>query len=94
MNERRDAEWTSVGIASLARINRNVMLMEWQTFQDNRVGPNFIEYLHPAFAANGVSNSEFYFLGRSGRRSQVAAEATPGRVIATIETSGRASKDH
>ena len=38
---RTRAEWAFVGIPDLSRLDREVLLMEWQTFPDNRIDPDF-----------------------------------------------------
>jgi rhodanese-related sulfurtransferase len=76
---RTRAEWAFVGVPDLSKINRNVMLMEWQTFPDGRTAPDFIERLGAALTANGVEkDTEIFFICRSGGRSRMAAEATAG----------------
>jgi rhodanese-related sulfurtransferase len=73
---RTRAEWTFVGIPDLSKIGRSAMLMEWQTFPDSGVVPDFSERLSTALAAKGVEKTtEIYFICRSGGRSRVAAEA-------------------
>jgi rhodanese-related sulfurtransferase len=72
---RTRAEWAFVGIPELSRINREVLLMEWQTFPDSRTAPDFAERLDAALAANGADKStEIFFICRSGGRSRMAAE--------------------
>ena len=72
---RTRAEWAFVGIPDLSKINREVLLMEWQTFPDSRTAPDFAERLDAALAANGVEkNTEIFFICRSGGRSRMAAE--------------------
>jgi rhodanese-related sulfurtransferase len=73
---RTRAEWAFVGVPDLSKINREVMLIEWLTFPDNRAVPDFIERLGEALAAKGVANTdEIFFICRSGGRSRMAAEA-------------------
>ncbi len=72
---RTRAEWAFVGIPDLSKVSREVLLMEWQTFPDSRVAPDFADRLDAAFAANGVEKStEIFFICRSGGRSRMAAE--------------------
>jgi rhodanese-related sulfurtransferase len=72
---RTRAEWAFVGIPDLSKIDREVLLMEWQTFPDSRTAPDFAERLDAALAANGVEKStEVFFICRSGGRSRMAAE--------------------
>ncbi|MBS0234967.1 MAG: rhodanese-like domain-containing protein [Proteobacteria bacterium] len=73
---RTRAEWTFVGVPDLSKIGRGVMLVEWQTFPDGRVAPDFSERLRAAFAEKGVeATTEIFFICRSGGRSRMAAEA-------------------
>lgn len=73
---RTRAEWAFVGVPDLSKINRNVMLIEWQTFPDSRTAPDFTERLDAALTANGVDkDAEIFFICRSGGRSRLAAEA-------------------
>ncbi len=72
---RTSAEWAFVGIPDLSKAGREVLLMEWQTFPDSRVAPDFAERMDAALAANGVEKStEIFFICRSGGRSRMAAE--------------------
>lgn len=76
---RTRAEWAFVGVPDLSKINKDVMLIEWQTFPDSRTAPDFIERLTTALAAKGVEKStEIFFICRSGGRSRMAAEAIAG----------------
>jgi rhodanese-related sulfurtransferase len=76
---RTRAEWAFVGVPDLSKINKDVMLIEWQTFPDSRIAPDFIERLMAALAAKGVEkNTEIFFICRSGGRSRMAAEAIAG----------------
>lgn len=76
---RTRAEWAFVGVPDLSKINKDVMLIEWQTFPDSRIAPDFIERLTAALAAKGVEkNTEIFFICRSGGRSRMAAEAIAG----------------
>jgi rhodanese-related sulfurtransferase len=73
---RTRAEWAFVGVPDLSRINREVVLIEWQTFPDNRITTDFTERLEAALAAQGAEkNTEIFFICRSGGRSRMAAEA-------------------
>jgi rhodanese-related sulfurtransferase len=72
---RTRAEWAFVGIPDLSRIDREVLLMEWQTFPDSRTAADFAERLDAALAAKGAEKStEIFFICRSGGRSRMAAE--------------------
>ncbi len=73
---RTRAEWAFVGVPDLSRIDRDVMLIEWQTFPDSRIAADFTERLEAALAAKGIEKStEIFFICRSGGRSQMAADA-------------------
>ena len=73
---RTRAEWAFVGVPDLSKINREVMLIEWQTFPDNRTAPDFTERLSQALTARNVEKTdEIFFICRSGGRSRMAAEA-------------------
>ncbi len=72
---RTRAEWAFVGVPDLSDLGREVVLLEWQSFPDSRVAPNFTERLEAALAARGVGkNDEIFFICRSGGRSRMAAE--------------------
>lgn len=76
---RTRAEWAFVGVPDLSKVNRDVILIEWQTFPDSRIAPDFIERLTAVLAAKGVEkNTEIFFICRSGGRSRMAAEAIAG----------------
>lgn len=71
---RTRAEWAFVGVPDLSEIGRQPILIEWQTFPENRVDPNFNERLSSALQAAGVSkDTELLFICRSGGRSLMAA---------------------
>ncbi len=73
---RTRAEWAFVGVPDLSKINREVILIEWQTFPDNRTASDFTERLGKALAAKRVEKTdEVFFICRSGGRSRMAAEA-------------------
>jgi rhodanese-related sulfurtransferase len=72
---RTRAEWAFVGFPDLSGIGRDVLLLEWQTFPDSRVAPDFADRLEAALAARGVEKGdEIFFICRSGGRSRMAAE--------------------
>jgi len=72
---RTRAEWAFVGIPDLSKIQREVLLMEWQTFPDSRIVPDFAQRLDAALAAKGaLKSTEIFFICRSGGRSRMAAE--------------------
>lgn len=73
---RTRAEWAFVGIPDLARLGKRLLAVEWQTFPDNRIDPEFVERLKGQLDAAGVkAGSELLFICRSGGRSRMAAEA-------------------
>jgi rhodanese-related sulfurtransferase len=73
---RTRAEWAFVGVPDLSRINRDVVLLEWQTFPDSRTAPDFVDRLSASLTAKGVTeDTEIFFICRSGGRSRMAAEA-------------------
>ena len=72
---RSRAEWAFVGIPDLAGLGRDVVLMEWQSFPDNRVTPDFTTRLQVTLEAKKVGkDDEVFFICRSGGRSRMAAE--------------------
>lgn len=73
---RTRAEWAFVGVPDLSALGREVLLMEWLTFPDNRVNSDFSDQLDAALKARGVDKGdEVFFICRSGVRSLKAAEA-------------------
>lgn len=73
---RTRAEWAFVGLPDLAPLGKETVLVEWQSFPDNRPNRAFVEELSERLAALGASrNTELYFICRSGARSQSAAQA-------------------
>jgi rhodanese-related sulfurtransferase len=69
---RTRAEWSYVGLPDLGAIDKEVVLVEWQSYPDGRVNARFVDEL----AAAGVGKDQpVYFLCRSGVRSVSAAEA-------------------
>lgn len=72
---RTRAEWAFVGVPDLSNLDREVLLIEWQTFPDSRIAPDFSHRLEAALEARGVGkNDEVFFICRSGGRSRMAAE--------------------
>jgi rhodanese-related sulfurtransferase len=72
---RTRAEWTFVGLPDLAPIGKRILTLEWQTFPDSRVDPDFANRLTAALEAAGASkDDEIFFICRSGGRSRMAAE--------------------
>ena len=73
---RTRAEWSYVGLPELSSIGKQPILIEWQTFPDNRVDPGFVERLSEALEGAGASKqAELFFICRSGGRSKMAAQA-------------------
>jgi rhodanese-related sulfurtransferase len=73
---RTRAEWTFVGLPDLSELNKRVITVEWQTFPDNRVNPEFVEKLTELLDGAGVAkDAEVFFVCRSGARSKAAATA-------------------
>jgi rhodanese-related sulfurtransferase len=72
---RTRAEWTYVGLPDLASIGKRPVLMELQSFPDNREDAQFGERLAGLLNEAGVAQSaDIVFLCRSGVRSRRAAE--------------------
>lgn len=72
---RTNAEWAFVGIPDLSALSKRVLAVEWQTFPDSRVDPDFAERLSAALGAAGANkDDEVFFICRSGGRSRMAAE--------------------
>lgn len=73
---RTRSEWAFVGIPDLTAIGKQPILIEWQTFPDNRIDPQFAERLKEMLDQGGVSqHAELFFICRSGGRSKMAAQA-------------------
>jgi rhodanese-related sulfurtransferase len=73
---RTRAEWTYVGLPDLSSLGKQPVLMEWQSFPDNRVDPRFAERLAELLKSAGAGpDTELFFICRSGQRSRMAAEA-------------------
>lgn len=73
---RTRAEWSYVGVPDLSSLGKELVLVEWQGFPDNRPNPAFVVELGQRLGALGAtSDTELYFICRSGARSRLAAEA-------------------
>lgn len=71
---RTRAEWTYVGIPDVTSLGKETVLVEWQGFPGNRPNPAFVEELSERLVALGATtDTELYFICRSGARSQSAA---------------------
>ncbi len=77
---RTEAEWLFAGLPDLQALGRGPILVEWQTFPEGRVAPDFVQRLE----AEGVHRDvPVYFICRSGARSKAAAiAATEGEYAA------------
>lgn len=73
---RTRAEWAFVGLPDLSGLDKEPLLVEWQTFPDNRIDPEFSAALAAQLEQAGAQKStELFFLCRSGGRSRMAAES-------------------
>lgn len=71
---RTRAEWTFVGLPDLSSLNKRVVTVEWQTFPDSQVDPEFADKLVSHLEKSGVpKDAELFFICRSGARSHAAA---------------------
>lgn len=69
---RTRAEWQYVGTPYLGDLEADLVLLEWQTYPEGRVDPEFVDRLLEL----GISRDRpVYFLCRSGVRSKAAAIA-------------------
>lgn len=63
----------------MSNVGKRVILVEWQTFPDNRIDPGFADRLGGLLDQAGVrKDTEVFFLCRSGGRSRMAAELMAG----------------
>lgn len=73
---RTRSEWAFVGLPDLSNLGKRVVTIEWQTFPDNRIDPEFGPRLHAELERHGAkTDTELFFICRSGGRSRMAAEA-------------------
>lgn len=73
---RTRAEWAFVGLPDLTSAGKQPVLVEWQTFPDNREDPRFAERLDAMLRELGTTTAaDLYFICRSGSRSKRAALA-------------------
>jgi rhodanese-related sulfurtransferase len=71
---RTRAEWTYVGVVSLAEIGKRPLFVEWDDFETGELVPDFTGRLEAALAEAGIGpDAPLYFLCRSGNRSKHAA---------------------
>lgn len=69
---RTRAEWSYVGVPDISSLGKNVVFIEWSTFPEGTVNPDFVTQLEEA----GVDRDQpVMFLCRSGVRSRAAASA-------------------
>ena len=72
---RTRAEWAFVGLPDLSQLGRQPVLVEWQTFPDNREDPRFEERLTTLLKEMGsTAEAHLFFICRSGSRSRRAAQ--------------------
>ncbi|MGD9786114.1 MAG: rhodanese-like domain-containing protein [Hyphomicrobiaceae bacterium] len=72
---RTRSEWAFVGLPDLSGIGKQVVAVEWQTFPDNRINPDFVGSLTMLLESAGVEKgAELFFICRSGGRSRMAAQ--------------------
>jgi rhodanese-related sulfurtransferase len=77
---RTKAEWTYVGVPDLSRIGKSPVFVEWQSYPDNRVDPEFGDRLTSLLDEKRTrTDDELFFLCRSGVRSLSAARAMTTR---------------
>ena len=73
---RTTAEWTYVGVPSLAGIGKETILVSWDDFCSGTLVPDFTGRLKAALDEAGVAaDAPVYFICRSGARSRKAAIA-------------------
>lgn len=73
---RTRAEWAFTGIPDLTAAGKQPVLVEFQTFPDNREDPRFSERLVASLNEMAVGkDAELFFICRSGSRSKRAALA-------------------
>lgn len=69
---RTDAEWNFVGLADLASIGREPVLIPWQVYPTMQVNGHFADQMHKA----GLTPlHKIFFICRSGARSLAAGQA-------------------
>ena len=72
---RTRAEWAFVGLPDLSQIGKQPVLVEWQSFPDNREDARFEEKLTSTLKDMGVTqDAQLFFICRSGSRSRRAAQ--------------------
>jgi rhodanese-related sulfurtransferase len=73
---RTTAEWAFVGQPDLAPVGRDVLSVEWQTYPQMSINPDFAKTVETQVRRLGANeNTPLLFLCRSGGRSRAAAIA-------------------
>lgn len=73
---RTRAEWTFVGLPDVEALGKRLIAVEWQSFPEGRINPDFVEALTSHLERLGIArDAEVFFLCRSGARSRAAATA-------------------
>jgi rhodanese-related sulfurtransferase len=73
---RTTAEWAYVGTPDLTALGKQVMRVEWQSFPQMQVDPDFAGRISAALTERGATpETPVFFICRSGARSARAAEA-------------------
>jgi len=73
---RTAAEWSFVGMPDLTSLNRNVHLIEWQSYPSMTVDSSFVQKTADALLGAGADQSTpALFICRSGSRSRATAQA-------------------
>ncbi len=71
---RTRAEWAYVGVPDLSVIGKRLLLLEWQSFPDGSVDPQFAKRMSALLVDCNVDvDDEVFFICRSGGRSKSAA---------------------
>ena len=69
-------EWQFVGIPDLSSLNKDALLIEWQSYPTMQVNGDFTRALKASLSDNQIpDDAPLLFLCRSGVRSQAAAAA-------------------
>jgi rhodanese-related sulfurtransferase len=70
------AELAYIGLPDLTAISKRPVLVEWQSFPDERLNAAFADRVTEALSSIGATkDSELFFICRSGSRSLKAARA-------------------
>lgn len=73
---RTRAEWSFVGLPTLASLGKQPITLEWAIFPSMSANPDFVEVLDHALSQAGFGKeTRIFFLCRSGHRSRFAAAA-------------------